>query len=561
MSDKPMGHGHRIVHKTQFMLDHDKNVKESDDRREDRKHKKHVREQEVELELEDEAEGFFTSLAKKASKSSSKTSSTQPSTTNSKSKTASSSRSKEATQSSDKDDERERHREKLIRMLVIRDEISREELDSLSLPLIQKIWDMGERAGAKSPTKAPAKTPAKKVLARTSNIQLLGSPLDALNAAKGKPDDTPVASRRKRRNSSSDLDDLDDIVKRPRIGEDSAKRKPSGLKPFKSSNPPSLPPSRSNSRAPSIQSKYGGSTPASRAGSAAPAMVSVGSSSARAGSSKHTASAGGLQDIDEEMIELSDDEDEVKIVPKGKKRGAALERVGKGKSNKPKCSDYFGMARKLIDETFYRVLAHLGHHGMFPDDQREYDRLIRKSWLVVVKELGENPEKYPMEDEHETLVKVRIDSFRGRARVKIEPAIKKIYGLTGKPDKVIARVEKLQAGEFHKDPEVKGCAGNYQHPYLEECVREVFFIGRRPVGVLFPELYDPVPIPALAYVCAVAESATVAKFYKDHLPNLELFQECHPTKCEKYRALLYTESMKQAGKSAKVPKEERTGPG
>ncbi|KAG8682819.1 hypothetical protein FRC08_014703 [Ceratobasidium sp. 394] len=307
-------------------------------------------------------------------------------------------------------------------------------------------------------------------------------------------------------------------------------------------------------------------------------MVSVGSSSARAGSSKHTASAGGLQDIDEEMIELSDDEDEVKIVPKGKKRGAALERVGKGKSNKPKCSDYFGMARKLIDETFYRVLAHLGHHGMFPDDQREYDRLIRKSWLVVVKELGENPEKYPMEDEHETLVKVRIDSFRGRARVKIEPAIKKIYGLTGKPDKVIARVEKLQAGEFHKDPEVKGRAGNYQHPYLEECVREVFFIGRRPVGVLFPELYDPVPIPALAYVCAVigfcislystgvfvdarAESAMVAKFYKDHLPNLELFQECRPTKCEKYRALLYTESMKQAGKSAKVPKEERTGPG
>ncbi|KAG8725865.1 hypothetical protein FRC10_007795, partial [Ceratobasidium sp. 414] len=298
----------------------------------------------------------------------------------------------------------------------------------------------------------------------------------------------------------------------------------------------------------------------------------------RAGPSKYNTSAGSLPNVGEELIELSEDEDEVKVVPKGKKH-AASEHVGKRKPSKPKCSDYTGIPRKLIDATFHRVCAHLGHDGMFLDDQREYDRLIRKSWIVAVKEMGVDTQTYPMEDEHEACVKGRVDSFRGRVRVKIEPSIAKVYDLSSKRgNKLIEHVKKLQAGEFHKKPGVEGRAGNYQHPFIAECIHQAFFVGRRPAGILYPKLYNPIPIPALAYVCGMieflislyakgefedarAEASTVGGFYKNHLPNIELFQQCRPTKCEKYRATLYTEAMKLAGKGVQIPKADRTGPG
>ncbi|KAG8735881.1 hypothetical protein FRC10_010038, partial [Ceratobasidium sp. 414] len=226
MSDKVLGRGHHTIHKMGFMLAHNKSIKDSESRHEDHKRKKHMCEQEAELDLEDDADELLKAVAKKSSKSSSKTSSA-------KSNSASGSRSKEALKSSNKGDgllaQQERLQEKLIGMLIIRDKIAHEDLKSLLLPLLEKVWKMGEGkmgegVDAKSPAKAPAKTPAKKVLARTSNIQLLGLPLDALNAAKGKlgsaADDTLVASRCKRCNSSSDLDDLDDIVKQRHVDQD-----------------------------------------------------------------------------------------------------------------------------------------------------------------------------------------------------------------------------------------------------------------------------------------------------------------------------------------------------
>ncbi|KAG8728270.1 hypothetical protein FRC10_005157 [Ceratobasidium sp. 414] len=259
-------------------------------------------------------------------------------------------------------------------------------------------------------------------------------------------------------------------------------------------------------------------------GSVAPTVISVSSSSVQAGPSKYNTSAGSLPNVGEELIELSEDEDEVKVVPKGKKH-AASEHVEKRKPSKPKCSDYTGIPHKLIDATFHRICAHLGHDGMFLDDQREYNWLIQKSWILTVKEMGVDTQTYPMEDEHEACL--------------------------------IEHVKKLQAGEFHK-----------KHPFIAECIHQVFFIGRRPAGTLYPKLYNLIPILALAYVCgmgefedAQAEASTVGGFYKNHLVNIELFQQCCPTKCEKYRATLYTEAMKLAGKGVQILKADCTGPG
>ncbi|KAG9090745.1 hypothetical protein FS749_000318 [Ceratobasidium sp. UAMH 11750] len=582
MTDAALGRGHRAIHKTQFMLDHapsDQAVKDSEGRRENLKRKKYVREQEAELAIEDEAEELLAATVAKSSKSGSKASTAGPSTK--PSTTKSSSGSQAASRSGDKGDGSTKRCEQLIKFLIARDDMDRDELEVMSLTLLEKIWKLGDSSSAMSPARIPARIPAKtpaktpaKALARSSTIQLLGSPLDALHAAKGKSsreaDNTPIVSNRKRRNSSSDLDDLDDFVKRPRIDQ-ASKGKQSTIKPFKPSKPPSLATSRSSSRTPSIHSKHSGS----RAGSAAPTSISV-NSAVRAGPSKYKPSAGGLPDVDEEMIEFSGEELDIQVLSKGKKR-AVKEPGAKGKS-KPKCSDYEGMWLKLVDETYYLVCSRLGHDGMFPE-KRVYDRLIRKSWATAAEELGVDAAAFLMDDDHEACVKRRVDSFRGRVRSKIQPHIIKVYDIAGKTgERLVQHIKKLRAGEFHKTPGVKGGAGNYQHPFLVECVYNAYFNGRKPIGVLFPELYDPVPLPALAYVCAMvefllslyetgeykesrAEAKVLDTLYKSHLPNLELFQECRPSKCEKYRGKLYKEAMKLARKPVKSEKETRTGPG
>ncbi|KAG9076446.1 hypothetical protein FRC06_009501, partial [Ceratobasidium sp. 370] len=482
-----------------------------------------------------------------------------------------------------------KRREQLLILLSVRDELDREELESLKLPLLEKLWTMGEGSGAKSPAKPPTKTPAKATsaaLSRASNIKLLGSPLDALRAAKSQSGGVAkaalVTSGRKRHNSSSDLDDLDDIVKRPRLDPDVFENKLPSAKPFKSSGaskPSSLATSRPSPRKPSAQSKR------PRATSSAPTVISVSSASMHTGS-KYESPGGDSPDIDE-MIELSEDED----VGATRKRGrrAVMEPGETGKSKKAKCSDYKGMWRKLLDMTFKIVCARLGHDGMFPE-QQEYDRLIRKSWAAAAKELGVDVGKYSMDDGHEGCVKRRVGSYRGRVRDRIKPAIANVYKLSSKSGgRLVKHVQSLQAGAFHKlaspsdtisgaQPGVEGRSGNYQHPFIAECIYQTFFVGRAPVGISFPELYNPIPIPAIAYVAAVieflisqyqdgtfkesrAEAAAVGELYDTHLPNVELFQECRARKCAQYREGLYVYAMKKAGKPVKGHRVERTGPG
>ncbi|KAG9093602.1 hypothetical protein FS749_014116 [Ceratobasidium sp. UAMH 11750] len=381
MPAESLGRGHRTVRKTKGLVAHEESIKESEDRRDKLKCNKYVREQEAELAVEGEAEEFLVAAALKSSKSkSSKSSSTkasaaQPATmakaTKSGSKAASGSKGKESKGGGLSAEQKER-REQLINLLFYRDKLDRDELGALSLPVLEKIWGMGEGRRVESPEKTPAKTPAKvaPALSRVSNVKLLGSPLDALRAAKNQAanaaNGTPVVSR-KRRNSSSDLDDLEETVKRPRTDIDVSRSKSLIVKPFKSSSSklPSLTTSRQTPRMRPTQSKFartGSSQPTSRAGSAAPTIISVSSGSIRAAPLDCDSHTGGLPDINEEMIEVSDDED---VKPAHKVRGPRAE-LETSKLQKPKCSDYKGVWRKLLDTTYKLVCGRLGHDGMFP---------------------------------------------------------------------------------------------------------------------------------------------------------------------------------------------------
>ncbi|KAG8693595.1 hypothetical protein FRC08_009020 [Ceratobasidium sp. 394] len=589
MPGESLGRGHRVIRKTKGLVAHEEWVKDGEDRRDKLKRNKYVREQEAELAAEDEAEDFLAAMRSKPSKSaSSKASAAQPAANAKAAKSGSgaTSKSKASGSKGGGSAEQEERREQLINLLFYRDKLGRDELGTLTLPVLEKIWGMGEGGRrAASPVETPAKTPAKAApaLSRVSAVKLLGSPLDALRAAKTQAanaaNGTPVISR-KRRNSSSDLDDLEEVLKRPRVDKDASQGKSSVVKPFKSSssNSSSLTTSRQTPRIRPSQSKYsrtGSSQPTSRAGSTAPTVISVSSGSMRSAPSDHNLHAGGLPDIDEEMIELSDEE-VIKPVRKVKAVRAELEM---SKSTKPKCSDYEGVWCKLIDTTYKLVCARLGHDGMFPE-QREYDRLVRKSWATAAKEHLVDVRKYPMDQDLETCVKRRIGSYRGRVRDKIKPSIASVYKLSGKKNKkkLAAHVQNLLDGTFHKLPGVAGRSGFYQHPFIAECVYQTYFVGRRPVGVTFPKFFSPIPIPAIAYVAAMveflisqyqtgvfkesrAEVGVLAELYDKHLPNISLFQECLPQKCKKYQGELYAYAMRRAGKPVRGSKAQRTGPG
>ncbi|KAG8737791.1 hypothetical protein FRC10_007800 [Ceratobasidium sp. 414] len=216
-------------------------------------------------------------------------------------------------------------------MLVCHDDLDSKDLDFLQLEVLEKLLVMGEQSSANSPTKSPAKTPAKSAASALLRIQLLGSPLDALHAAKNQANivnSAPAASRCKWQDSSSDLDDLDKVLKQPHLDKDTSKEASSGVKAFRSSKPPSVASSHQTLHFPSTQSKQGCSTSLQsmlHAGSVALSMISVGSASMHTAPSRHV-SAGGLPDIDKEMVELSED-DKVQVVHK-KARCAAMEEAG-----------------------------------------------------------------------------------------------------------------------------------------------------------------------------------------------------------------------------------------
>ncbi|KAG9089605.1 hypothetical protein FRC06_001466 [Ceratobasidium sp. 370] len=271
------------------------------------------------------------------------------------------------------------------------------------------------------------------------------------------------------------------------------------------------------------------------------------------------------EDVDEDEDEDENGEsshDEAKPIGED---GTGSKKTVKGRKRKPKTSDYTGVPRKLLNVTFKFSCVHLATTGMFPDP-KYYDAIIRKSWKSAAAEIRVNVKNYPIDDDHVTVLKGRINSFRGRVRDRVKPPVAGVYGLTTIfGEELKDHVNWLVEKQFYRKPGASSRTGHYEHPFIVEALYQAFFVGRNPPGIRFPKAFNPIPLPAIAFVCALihflieqyktgeykesrAECDSISRLHDTHLKNVNKFQECVPTRCAKLQGNLYKLVMRRTGK-------------
>ncbi|QRV73617.1 hypothetical protein RhiJN_01631 [Ceratobasidium sp. AG-Ba] len=390
------------------------------------------------------------------------------------------------------------------------DGTSLDELRTLDLPELEERWENGPAKSAKAkgkastasakkaptapPKKAPAKTPAKVRVTRpsVSKVTALASPLVAFDQARDQAiqaDSTPVPAKRTRDLSG----DRDTDTRRPRL--EFAK---SGISQM----------SAPMNRAASVD-KSAATMTTSRAGSMAPSATSARSQSSAA--SKSASRSGTVVDDHREVFDLDlrqgKDEDEIEDVRPVISRGEGKQ-VKKDPKPRPKKRDYEKDPAMLmvIDRTVEETVALLVS-DMCCD---ELDIPIRRGWARAVKFLHLPPECWAIDQHAINVCKTLVSGFRSRGRQHFTPAIISHFGLQHGPDLSIEEVkelaEELLPTEFHRDPEAIGPnAGHYRNTILARGVAAIWMTGNKPTATRFPDVLDPVPTLAIAYVAALAQ--------------------------------------------------------
>ncbi|KAJ7059207.1 hypothetical protein C8F01DRAFT_1085044 [Mycena amicta] len=111
---------------------------------------------------------------------------------------------------------------------------------------------------------------------------------------------------------------------------------------------------------------------------------------------------------------------------------------------------------------------------------------------------------------HHLQVAGRISHLRGEGKTKIAPIVEATWFETGLNAKIVSRNRKMaqtlkeNSGFSYLDPENR--KGLYKNPVLRKAVNTLWFANRRDEGPSFPELYKPLPIPALALILTLIEN-------------------------------------------------------
>ncbi|QRV85072.1 hypothetical protein RhiJN_13088 [Ceratobasidium sp. AG-Ba] len=380
-------------------------------------------------------------------------------------------------------------------MIHGRDQTPLDELWTLDLPELQERWENDPAGSAKAkgkastapakkaptapPKKAPSKTPAKVRITRpsVSKVTALASPLVAFDQARDQAvlaDLTPVPAKRTRDPSV----DRDTDIRRPCL--DFAK---SGISRM----------SAPMNRAASVD-KSAATTTTSRAGSMAPSTTSACSQSSAP--SKSASRSGMAVGDDREFfdlgIEYSGAEDEIEEVRPvtSQKKGQNVKQDPKPRPKKRDFKDDPEMLM-VIDQTVEETVALL-----VPD--------------MCLKFLDLPPEKWPINPHAINVCKTLVSGFRSRGCQHYGQAIISHFSLQYGPNLDIEEVkvlaEDLLPTEFHRDPKAIGPnAGHYHNSVLARGVAAIWMTGNKPTATRFPDVLDPVPTLAIAYVAALAQ--------------------------------------------------------
>ncbi|CUA69804.1 hypothetical protein RSOLAG22IIIB_08731 [Rhizoctonia solani] len=243
---------------------------------------------------------------------------------------------------------------------------------------------------------------------------------------------------------------------------------------------------------------------------------------------------------------------------------------GSGKKARGKTSDFTGKIKKMVDYTTVRVCAKLASTGMFCSAQ-EYKSIVKRCWARAAAEYGvdHRKPKYALDKKHKQAIRSRVNSFRSRIRDRLRASIANVYKLLVddrlSPEEAKRRTKRWFPHGFHtKDGAPRG-TGHFQHEYLQDAVFETFYTGHNPVGIVYAKWFDPMPLEAIALVCAVIrwvihqhETGKYVKarmsfeklreYYEELMDSLTAFKAGKQAeRCEWVQETLHVVSMERAG--------------
>ncbi|QRV75761.1 hypothetical protein RhiJN_03776 [Ceratobasidium sp. AG-Ba] len=420
------------------------------------------------------------------------------------------------------------------------------------LKLVEKATEGVAQSGAKpKPKVRPATTPKpKKVKASPvmeSSITMVGSPVLALKAGQALTAKAMASPLRRKRSASTDLGHPD--AKRSNLDEKGTLSKPAlapgtkqALAKSQSSN------SRASSAVPSATAPSSRAADLSRASSRVPSRASSiapnatltasGSSSLSlpaAPASTRLATKSPLppiQDINSDseveeprlgdgaLDEYCDErnfgelQEPVPVPaaksPMKKKRRSKKKGLDDGDENKrerPSTSQFEGVEREIVDRAVECTLFVQAVEGFYCSAETSL-LMIHRGWEMAVFHYDEDPDKWPINQDHITVIRSRTSSFRSRGRGRINYAFRNIYNLVitreNPIEQVKATAKSLYPIEFHRDAHSKR-GGHYRRAFLAEAVYLVFYTGDKPVGVRFAEELPQPTISMVALVCTMIE--------------------------------------------------------
>ncbi|KAF8673100.1 hypothetical protein RHS04_07683, partial [Rhizoctonia solani] len=178
-----------------------------------------------------------------------------------------------------------------------------------------------------------------------------------------------------------------------------------------------------------------------------------------------------------------------------------------GKGGWGKTSNFTGAVKKMIDYTTIRVCAKLVSSGMFIPPHK-YKALVSKSWVCAAAEYGVDTDstKYKLQKWHKQAIRACINSFWSQVRDRLKPAIASVYKLLAEghtPNEAKEYIQSLFPHAYHTKVGAPPGTRHFQHSFLEEAIFELYYTRNNPVGIAYEKWFDPMPLEAIGFVCAV----------------------------------------------------------
>ncbi|KAK0458646.1 uncharacterized protein EV420DRAFT_369091 [Desarmillaria tabescens] len=232
-----------------------------------------------------------------------------------------------------------------------------------------------------------------------------------------------------------------------------------------------------------------------------------------------------------------------------------------------KLSHYEGWTKTALRKAMRGYEGRLGAISMCPDEDMQ-SSWAQEEWRIRF-DSDEQPIK--LSDEMLKLIRKRGVRVRSFVRDQIKPLIHPAYGfVAGAESENTVRENKQKCielmtalGFYYKDATTR--TGYFNSPILFDAISRAFFYNKDAPGLAFPDRFNPIPIPALAFIFTVIEhclnewstgsykalifneTEASVRYHEHHLPAVKEWAEISPDLTTVLRKAWYTKARKQAG--------------